>query len=330
MQAMTMGRLHTAAEERLLGEVRRYMREIVGDPAAHTETGAVIGSALGTAGKMLRARLLLECAAFGPDAYARRDRLCMLAAMVELVHLASLVHDDIIDDAPLRRGCPSVQSRYGKDAAVYAGDLMIARVFLCAAQEGLADAAACLAGTIEEMCAGEIGQAACRYREDTGTDEYFANIRGKTASLFRAACVLGAAETGCTDSVLRRLGCFGETLGILFQLHDDLLDFSGREAGKETHRDFQDGIYTLPVLLALQSSGGRAALLPLMRGSREQQLTGDELRRMEREVVRHGGVEQSWAVICRYLETGGALLDTFEDGEPLRALRKVWCQLGRR
>ena len=131
-------------------------------------------------------------------------------------------------------------------------------------------------------------------------------------------------------SVLRRLGCFGETLGILFQLHDDLLDFSGREAGKETHRDFQDGIYTLPVLLALQSSGGRAALLPLMRGSRERQLTGDELRRMEREVVRHGGVEQSWAVICRYLETGGALLDTFEDGEPLRTLRKVWCQLGRR
>ncbi len=313
MQAMTMGRLHTAAEERLLGEVRRYMREIVGDPAAHTETGAVIGSALGTAGKMLRARLLLECAAFGPDAYARRDRLCMLAAMVELVHLAAVAHADITDDAPLWRGGPSFQSRYGKDAAVYAGDLMIARVFLCAAQEGLADAAACLAGTIEEMCAGEIGQAACRYREDTGT-----------------ACVLGAAETGCTDSVLRRLGCFGETLGILFQLHDDLLDFSGREAGKETHRDFQDGIYTLPVLLALQSSGGRAALLPLMRGSRERQLTGDELRRMEREVVRHGGVEQSWAVICRYLETGGALLDTFEDGEPLRTLRKVWCQLGRR
>lgn len=319
------------AEEIELDQVKYYIRKIAENPVPHTRTGAVLEEILGSAGKMLRARLLLRCAALGPDAIERRERLCIMAAMVELTHLASLVHDDIIDDAKLRRGRPSVQSRFGKDSAVYTGDFLISRVFSWGAREGLCDAVERLALTIEDMCLGEIGQAQCRFCETVTVEDYYANIRGKTAALFRTACGMGAAEAGCTDAVIDQVERFGEYLGIAFQIRDDLLDFSGgREIGKETHQDFREGIYTLPVLMALQSSEGRAALLPLMRASRERVLTEDEICSMEAVVVSLGGVEAAWSELRSCIAIGGALLDHMEDCTPVRELRRLWYALGKR
>lgn len=330
MQIRTRVGSDVLSERKQLDQVRYFIRKIAENPVRNTQTGAVLEDTLGSSGKMLRTRLLLKCAALGPDYQARQERLCMLAAMVELTHLASLVHDDIVDDAAFRRGRPSVQSRYGKDAAVYAGDFLISRVFSWGVREGFADAVERLARTIEAMCIGEIGQASCRYRETMKPEEYYDHIRCKTASLFQTACVLGAEEAGCAAPVVQRLECLGEYLGLLFQLRDDLLDFTAtaEEAGKETHKDFRDGIYTMPVLMALWSPEGKAALLPLMRENRERALTDDEIAWMEREVIRHGGVEKTWAAIHRYLDAGGALLDTFEDCTPIQELRRMWHQLG--
>jgi len=329
---MTAKEIRVAAEETAVDQVRYFIRKIAASPVPHTRTGGVLEDALGSSGKLLRGRLLLRCAALGPDAYEQQERLCILAAMVELTHLASLIHDDIIDDAPIRRGRPSVQGRYGKDAAVYAGDFLISRVLCWGAREGMNDAVERLAQAMEEMCIGEIGQAQCRFCEDVTAEDYYTNIRGKTAALFRTACGIGAAEAGCTGAVVDRLERFGESLGIVFQLRDDLLDFSAsrREAGKETHQDFREGIYTLPVLLALQSAEGRASLLPLMRENRERALTDLEIRQMEREVVRLGGVEAAWAEIHSCLAVGEVMLDTLEDCEPVRELRRMWYALGKR
>lgn len=319
------------AEEAALDEVRYIIRKIAANPMPHTRTGAVLETLLGAPGKMLRARLLLRCAAVGPDAVEQHERLCGMAALIELTHLASLIHDDVIDDAKLRRGRPSVQGQYGKDTAVYAGDFLISRVFSWGAREGLLDAVERLALTVEEMCLGEIGQAQCRFREDVTVEDYYTNIRGKTAALFRTACGLGAAEAGCTDGVIDRLERFGETLGIVFQIRDDLLDFSGdRTAGKEVHKDFRDGIYTLPVLMALRSREGRAALLPLMRESRERALTGEELWEMEAAVIRLGGVEETWRELHGCIAVGEALLDALEDCAPVCELRRLWYALGKR
>ena len=107
-------------EESAMERVNYYIHKIAENSFAGTRTGAVLDDVLGSSGKMIRPRLLLLCSAFGPYAMERSERLCMLAAMVELTHMASLIHDDIIDEAPFRRGKPSIQGKYGKDAAVYA------------------------------------------------------------------------------------------------------------------------------------------------------------------------------------------------------------------
>ena len=315
----------TTAEEALFPRVRHYIRQIAACPAAGTPTDSVLIDALGSSGKMIRPRLLLTCAGLGPDFSEKTDRLCILAAMVELTHLSSLIHDDIVDDAPLRRGTPSVQSKYGKDAAVYAGDFLIARIQYWQAKEALNHAAMRLAKTVEDMCIGEIGQAMCRYHEDTCVASYYQNIKGKTASLFKSACAIGAAEAGCCDETVKTLEEFGQCLGIMFQLRDDLSDFTAtrQEIGKETHKDFRDGIYTLPVLLAMESPEGRSALLPIMQANLRRRLSDEEIGQMEQTVCRFGGVEATWEEIHRHCAEGHRLLDTLEESESVEKLRRM-------
>jgi len=315
----------TMRQEDALQRVGYYIQKIAENPVSGTPTGEVLEDALGAAGKMVRPRLLQTCSSLGPNYAEQLDRLCILAAMVELTHLSSLIHDDIIDDAPVRRGRSSVQSKYGKDAAVYAGDFLISRIQYWQAKEVLNAAAMRLAKTVEDMCIGEIGQDLCRYRETVSVDEYYENINRKTASLFQCACAAGAAEAGCSDEVVEVLARFGRCLGIMFQLRDDLLDFlsSKQDMGKETHKDFQDGIYTLPVLMAMQSEEGKAALLPILAENSRRVLSEDEIRDMEALVCRFGGVEATRTEIHRHCMEGHRLLDALGDHEAVATLRKM-------
>lgn len=277
-----------------LSKVRYYMHLIASHPYSGTEVGKILDDTLDTDGKMVRASLVLCAGAFGPDYETKEDRLNMLAAMVELTHLASLVHDDIVDEADFRRGKPSIQSKYHKDAAVYAGDFLITRVNYYEAKEHLNEAAAVLSQTIERMCAGEIGQAVCRYKATTSIAEYLNNIRGKTVELFKGACRIGAQEAGCSEEVTSRLESFGENLGIMFQLRDDLLDFTSTKAemGKATHMDFREGIYTMPVLYAMENDKS-GKLLAIMKKNAEESLTDKEISETEKLVVELGGVEST-------------------------------------
>ena len=313
-----------AAGETELLEVRRWIRRITASPLKGTETGEVLEYVLGSSGKMIRPRLLLLCSSFGPRRAERLDRLCMLSAMVELTHMASLIHDDIVDDAGFRRGKPSLQSRFGKDAAVYAGDFLIARVNYWEGKEQLGETAALLAETVERMCLGEIGQARCRYREDVTEESYFENIRGKTAALFRTACRLGASEAGCPEDQAERLGELGEKIGLMFQLRDDLLDFAltKKERGKETGKDFLDGIYTLPVILAARQEAAGEALRRLMRQNREGSLTEEGLRQVKELVLSHGA-EPVRQRIHQYSGACLQLLDTLEEGPDGARIREL-------
>jgi heptaprenyl diphosphate synthase len=153
-----------------------------------------------------------------------------------------------------------VQSKFGKEMAVYAGDFVLSRIVYYLFKEASVEAGMLLAKTVESMCYGEIGQFARSYDTETTIEDYLSNIFGKTASLFVAACGIGAMESGCDEKTTMILRQIGEHIGYLFQLRDDLLNVTsttGHE-GKPVHSDFMNGTYTMPIIHALRHpSGGR-------------------------------------------------------------------------
>ena len=308
-------------------KIQEWILRIGGCPESMkgTPTGKVLEDTVSSLGKMIRPGLLLACASFGPYSVENKERLYLLGALVELTHLSSLIHDDIIDDAPIRRGRSSIQGAYGKDAAVYAGDFLIARINYWEAKETCNEAAKILAATVEDMCIGEIGQAMCRYHSNVTCKQYYDNIKGKTASLFRAACKIGAMTAGCEEEMIHILERFGEHLGIMFQLRDDLIDFdtNGSSEGKKTHKDFQDGIYTLPVLMAMRFPEARKELLPIMEENYKRVLEEEELRQMEEIVNRYHGVEDTWNEILRRADMCHDILDAMKHNENVDVLKNL-------
>lgn len=309
--------------------VRRYMRLIVGNSLANTETGSIINDAVSSSGKMIRSKLLLLCGTLGPLWEAKKERLCALAALVELTHLASLIHDDIVDDAPYRRGKPAIHSKYGRNAAVYAGDLLIAKVYHYQAVEQLNESGTELSQAIERMCAGEIGQDACRYKEEVTIEEYLHNVKGKTAALFQVACRIGAREAGCCDALVSTLERFGENIGFMLQLRDDLLDFTadGKAPDKELHRDFLSGIYTMPLLKALEHPDAQKTLRPVIRENARRRLSSEEISDMEKNVIRLGGIDGTRAEIKTLAKKNEKLLNTIEDNALTVTLMKKITKL---
>lgn len=314
-----------------LNKVKQYMKQFTAHSFADTATGAVLQDAVSSQGKMIRPRLVIMAGSFGKRYAEAEERLYKAAALIEMTHSASLIHDDIVDEAPLRRGKPSVQRRYGKSAAVYAGDFLMSRITYHLMQEGLMQSGMVLAKAVEAMCAGEITQALCRYRADVTLAEYLQNIYGKTVVLFRAACRMGALESGCDESLIRRLENVGEALGYMFQMRDDLLDFLPvtEQIGKASHQDFREGIYTMPVLYACETPQGRKMLRPYMERSVQGCLTGQDIAEMERQVAALGGMERTWQAIREQQKKAERILADLpsHSASPqlLKLVRKLGC-----
>ena len=176
-------------------------------------------------------------------------------AAVELVHLGSLYHDDVIDEAETRRGVPSVNARWSNIVAILAGDYLLAQASALAASLG-ADVAALLAATIGELCRGQVLELQYLFDTDRTDDSYLSAIEGKTASLMATACRVGGMVSNVSADTLDALTQFGQHLGMCFQVVDDVLDVTRTEAelGKPVGNDVHEGVYTLPVIYALQST----------------------------------------------------------------------------
>jgi heptaprenyl diphosphate synthase len=174
---------------------------------------------------------------------------------VELVHLGSLYHDDVIDEAPTRRTVESVNARWGNLTAILAGDFLLARASEIAASLGT-EVAGLLAATIGRLCEGEVGELKTAYNVDRTEVAYFAAIEGKTAALFATACRIGALVGSLPRPQVDALTEFGLGYGMAFQIVDDVLDVTATEAelGKPVGHDLVEGVYTLPVLRALAAS----------------------------------------------------------------------------
>lgn len=210
---------------------------------------AISRGVLFAGGKRIRPAFTILCAMCGKY---DRERILPLAACVETLHTATLVHDDIIDDADLRRGAPTVVREQGADIAVFTGDYLLAKALVFFLKGGLEDIdLGQIAAAIEAMCKGEADQFFDR-GHIPDFRRYLGRIMKKTALLFAASCTLGAHAAGCDQSVVREARRFGLYYGCAFQIADDLLDVSSERhvEGKPVMHDIKEGVFTLPVLLA--------------------------------------------------------------------------------
>jgi geranylgeranyl pyrophosphate synthase len=223
-----------------LAEVEELLRQAVSD---HGEPlGEDAQATLDAGGKRLRPMLVLLCAGPGRDGAAVRA-----AAAIELIHMATLVHDDVLDDAPLRRGLPTIAAASGRERAVATGDLLFSRAFALLADAGDQRAVALLADASVALARGELAQRRDAFDLGVSEERYLERCRLKTGRLFECACLLGRDE--------ERLREFGAGVGLAFQLLDDVLDVSGppERTGKARGTDLLDGTVTLPLIVAAES-----------------------------------------------------------------------------
>ncbi len=216
------------------------------------------GDTIAAGGKRLRPLLVLLAAGVPPP---ETEGLVRAAVAIELVHAATLVHDDVLDGSALRRGRPTVVAAGGRGLATATGDLLFSRAFSWLAGGGSAEAVRILSRASSELAAGELMQRADAWRTDVSVERYLARCRLKTGVLFRAACELGALQ-GASDIGL--LGRFGEQIGVAFQILDDVLDVSGppERTGKPRGTDLLDGTVNLPLIVAIERDPALGELGP--------------------------------------------------------------------
>jgi geranylgeranyl pyrophosphate synthase len=238
---------------RLLERTEARLAEVGSGHGA--ELAAHADGTLSAGGKRLRPILVFMCGA--GDA----DELVSAATAVELLHMATLVHDDVLDRAELRRGRPTVFASAGRLAATATGDLLFSRAFAELVQPGAEDAVRALSAASSALARGELMQRADAWDTGVTQERYLERCRLKTGSLFDSSCRLGALVGGRPD-LADALGCFGARVGLAFQMLDDVLDVSGpaERTGKPRGTDLLDGTVTLPLILGRRSDPELAAL----------------------------------------------------------------------
>ena len=248
-------------------------------------------------GKRLRPLLALATAT-GGSRDATEDDL-MGGVAVELVHLASLYHDDVIDEATIRRNVESVNSRFGNLVAIVAGDYLLARSAAIAAGLGV-EVAQLLADTLGRLCQGQVTEVRSAFQTGRSREDYFASISGKTAALTATSCRIGALTGGLPPAEVAACTEFGHCFGMVFQIRDDILDITASDGQlqKPAGQDLAEGIYTLPALVALAEPDTGPDL---------QALLGVPLAQPERDkaravVMESGGIAESVDAARRYVD----------------------------
>ena len=262
-------------------------------------------------GKMLRPMLsLLMARATGMEANA--DSRCFAAA-VELLHNATLLHDDVADESMERRGFPTVNARFGSPAAVLVGDFWLARaVEVVIEAKAHADSVITLfSKTLTDLAEGEMLQLEKASSADTAYEDYFRIIHCKTASLFEAACVSAAVSVDCPDSYREAAAAYAREAGIAFQIKDDILDYAGgADLGKPLGIDLKEQKITLPLLCALEGSRREAEIRGMVRDIKSHPEYCDAVRAF---VDERDGVAKAAASLDVHIERAVRALDVLPD-----------------
>jgi octaprenyl-diphosphate synthase len=276
------------------------------------------GHLVAAGGKRVRPMLTLVAAQlFG----YRGERHICLAAAVEFIHSATLLHDDVVDESELRRGLATANAIWGNKPPVLVGDFLFARAFQLMVEDGSLAVLDILANASAVIAEGEVAQLMTANDAETDEATYLQVVTAKTATLFAAAAQIGALVADRPEADARALRSYGENLGIAFQLTDDVLDYSAREVvlGKSLGDDFREGKITLPVVLAF--ARGSAEERRFWRRTLEQleQHDGDFAHAIE-ILNRHGALAESLARAADYSATARRALEAFPPSEPRQAL----------
>jgi heptaprenyl diphosphate synthase len=274
-------------------------------------------------GKRIRPLLVLHS---GLIFSSLKPDLLYAAVAVELVHMASLVHDDIIDESNLRRNSPSVNKVWGNHAAVLGGDYLFAKAFSVLAENNLIRNLNLTVQAIQEMCHGEIIQAAEKFNPDLNLESYYKRIAKKTAILLQCACKSGAIVGGADETQIALLGEYGLHMGYAFQIGDDILDFYGDAVimGKPKQEDLIQGNLTLPVILLLNHPQYREWIRGIVIN---KQFDDENLKRVAQILKESGIIRKSFEIAVSHIDKAKRNLDSLPKSQSRKYLEDLADQL---
>lgn len=272
-------------------------------------------------GKMLRPAFVIISASFGKY---DSEKIVTLASVMELLHMASLVHDDIVDDSKLRRNKETVQSKYGKDYAVYIGDFLLTRCFSLIAKSKNYKMVDINTNVISNVLLSELEQLNSRYSTEISVLSYLRRIKGKTAELFIASMIAGASQSKQNQKRINLFSRIGYNIGMSFQIRDDILDFIGSDEtiGKSANNDIKLGLYTLPVILALRNEAklGSDKLKKLLDSD---DITKESLKEIRKLIIEYKGIEESVALSSKFAEKSRRQIKKLPDNRYKEILRSI-------
>ncbi|MGZ4159889.1 MAG: heptaprenyl diphosphate synthase component II [Neobacillus sp.] len=275
-------------------------------------------------GKRIRPIFVLLAGKFG---HYDIDVIKNVAVALELIHMASLVHDDVIDDADLRRGQPTVKAKWDNRIAMYTGDFIFALSLELMTNINKPAAHKILAKTMVEVTVGEIQQIKDKYRFDQNLRDYLRRIKRKTALLIAASCQLGAIAADVEESIHKKLYRFGYYVGMSFQITDDILDFTATEEqlGKPAGSDLLQGNITAPALFAMENAEIRHEIEKVTENMGHQQI-----EKIISLIKQSGAIEKSIALSDLYLKKALEILEDLPVNKAKKTLRDIARFIGRR
>lgn len=292
-------------EERMRMESQQY----------HPDLHAVLTYLLSSGGKRIRPVVTLLS---GRMLDANEEQLLNLAAAVELLHTATLVHDDLIDGAILRRGIPTLNTRWSPAATVLAGDYIFARAAGFAADTNEVELMTIFAETLATIVSGEITQL-FRSRGKVNRDDYYKRIYAKTASLFRSSTLCAALVSPVDQEIVKSMETFGYEIGMAFQIVDDILDFTGEQTtvGKPVASDLRQGLVTLPAIYYAESHPDDEDLLAVLEGGKERE---DHMDSLVDSIRSSEAIQQAMTEASQFIDRGLQAIQNLPDNDEHQAL----------
>jgi octaprenyl-diphosphate synthase len=282
--------VNPAALDEIGTEISAVELELTRQVRSQVQLVSTIGAhVLQSGGKRLRPAFL-SLSAKAISSSFEPARAHKLAACMEMIHMATLIHDDVIDHAATRRGRPTANSEFGNTASILTGDVLLSKAMSILAQDGDIEIICAVSSAVVELAEGEVRELECRNRFDLDETEHFEILRMKTASFIQCCCEVGARLAGAPDEWRDALGAYGHHIGLAFQIADDLLDYTGdkKQTGKPVATDFREGCATLPLIYLLPS-------------------LNDSERIHTEQKFGNGVTEDEIKLICHWMEVRGAL-----------------------